>query len=194
MKGKNVGFAITGSFCTLKRALVTMKDIKSEDNNVIPIISHAVAQTNTKYYDADDFRSEVANICGNDVVFTMTGAEPVGPTGILDILIIAPCTGNTLGKLNNAVSDTPVLMAAKAHLRNGKPVLIAVSTNDGLAGNFKNIGELLNKKNIYFVPFEQDDCIKKPYSIISDFNLLIDAADAALMSKQLQPVLKRDIE
>lgn len=190
MKNKNVGVAISGSFCTFSKLIPVLKELKEIGNNVQSILSYAVIDTDTRFYGAKQFHDDVEKITGNRPIKTIAEAEPIGPQSTLDLLIIAPCTGNTLAKLNNAITDTPVLMAAKAHLRNDKPVLIAVSTNDGLAANFKNIGELLNKKNIYFVPFFQDNHISKKFSLIADFDLLITAADAALEGKQLQPILK----
>lgn len=190
MKNKNIGVAISGSFCTFSKLIPVLEQLKEAGNNVQPIFSYAVTNTDTRFYGAKQFHEDVEKITGNTPIKTIEGAEPIGPKRTLDLLIIAPCTGNTIAKLNNAITDTPILMAAKAHLRNDRPVLIAVSTNDGLAANFKNIGELLNKKNIYLVPFYQDDHINKKFSLVADFDLIMAAADAALEGKQLQPVLK----
>ncbi|NCA66872.1 MAG: dipicolinate synthase subunit B [Clostridia bacterium] len=188
MKDKNIGFAITGSFCTFTKILPCVEKL-AESNNIIPIFSYSVRDTDTRFYKAADFSYDIEFITGKKPITTICDAEPIGPKCLLDLLIIAPCTGNTLTKLNHAITDTPVLMAAKAHLRNNKPVLIAISTNDGLSNNARNFGDLINKKNIYFVPFLQDDSDKKPYSLVADFDLLKDAAEAALEGRQLQPVM-----
>jgi dipicolinate synthase subunit B len=189
MIDKNIGIAITGSFCTFRKLLPVIKKLK-EHNNLVPIFSYAVKDTDTRFYKAQQFYDDIKELTGNIPITTIVGAEPIGPQGLLDLLIIAPCTGNTLAKLNNAITDTPVLMAAKAHLRNDRPVLIAVSTNDGLSNNARNIGDLLNKKNIYLVPFEQDNYKDKKFSLVADFDLIYHAADAALAGIQLQPVIK----
>lgn len=190
MKTKNIGFAVTGSFCTFKRILPVVKGLVADGNNILPIFSYSVKNTDTRFYRAEDFYRDMKSAAGAEPVTTIADAEPIGPTNGLDIMVIAPCTGNTLAKLNNAVTDTPVLMAAKAHLRNNKPLLIAVSTNDALSGNFKNIGELMNKKNIYFVPFSQDDPVNKTNSLIADYESIAEAIEAAVAGVQLQPVLK----
>lgn len=189
MENKNIGFALTGSFCTVKKVLPLLDMLVKSGNNVFPILSYAAASYDTRFIKAQTLKDELIKITGKEIINTIVDAEPIGPKGFLDLLIIAPCTGNTLAKLNNAVTDTPVLMAAKAHLRNNKPVLLALATNDGLSANGKNIGELMNKKNIFFVPFAQDDCTGKAFSLVSDFSLVIPAAEKALEKKQLQPVL-----
>lgn len=191
MINKNIGIAITGSFCTFKKLLPVIKELK-ENNNLFPIFSYAVRDTDTRFYKAQKFYDDIKELSGNSPITTIVDAEPIGPKGLLDLLIIAPCTGNTLAKLNNAITDTPVLMAAKAHLRNDKPVLIAVSTNDGLSNNARNIGDLLNKKNIYLVPFEQDNYKDKKFSLVADYDLIYEAAVAALSGVQLQPIIKGD--
>lgn len=190
MNNKNIGFAITGSFCTFKKLLPFLKALKEKYAEITPIFSNAVAENDTRFYKAADFYQDVLDITGKHPIKTIVDAEPIGPKGLLDLLIIAPCTGNTLAKLNNAITDTPVLMATKAHLRNDKPVLIAVSTNDGLSANARNIGELLVKKNVYFVPFAQDNHITKKFSLVADFDLLLKATEAALKGEQLQPIIK----
>lgn len=190
MKNKNIGVAITGSFCTFKKLLPCLNELKKEFKELVPIFSQSVTDMDTRFYKAVDFYNDIVNITGKKPITTIVEAEPIGPKGLLDLLIIAPCTGNTLGKLNNAITDTPVLMAAKAHLRNNRPVLIALSTNDGLSANAKNIGELLVKKNIYLVPFGQDNHINKKFSVVADFNLVVKAASAALIGEQLQPILR----
>jgi len=192
MTNKNIGLAITGSFCTFKKILPCIKKLIEQGNTILPIFSYSVTNTDTRFYKAVDFTRDIEDITGNKPITTIANAEPIGPNNNLDIMIIAPCTGNTLAKLNNAITDTPVLMAVKAHLRNNKPLLIAVSTNDALSNNAKNLGELLIKKNIFFVPLAQDDCIKKSNSLIADYEIIDAAADAAIIGKQLQPLLKRN--
>lgn len=189
MKNVNIGFAITGSFCTFQKVLPCIEEL-SENNNVVPIFSYAVRDSDTRFYKAADFAYDIEMITGNRPITSIIDAEPIGPKKLLDILIVAPCTGNTLTKLNHAITDTPVVMAAKAHLRNNRPLLIAISTNDGLSGNARNFGDLINKKNIYFVPFWQDDSDKKPNSLVADFDILTKAAEAAIEGRQLQPVIK----
>ena len=187
---KNVGFALTGSFCTLKPVIAQMKLLKEEGAHIIPIMSEMVFSTETRFGKAVDFINEVQTICEREIIASIGKAEPIGPKKMLDLLIIAPCTGNTLAKLALGVNDSCVTMAAKAHLRNGGPLLLFVSTNDGLAASAKNIGALLNYKNVYFTPFGQDDCVKKPNSLVAEFDMLIPSARAALDFKQLQPVIR----
>lgn len=190
MKQLNIGFAITGSFCTFKQILPYIEQLVHMENNVIPIFSYSVSDTDTRFYLAKEFKKDIIAITGKEPICTIVDAEPIGPKNLLDILLIAPCTGNTLAKINHAITDTPVLMAAKAQLRNNKPLVIGVSTNDGLSANGKNIGELLNKKNIYFVPYSQDDCIKKTRSLVADFSLIVDTIEHALEGRQIQPIIK----
>ena len=189
MEKINVGFALTGSFCTFRKAIDTMKELKASGHNIIPIMSYNACSTDTRFGDAHDFQEEIEAICGRQIISSISEAEPIGPKKLLDILIIEPCTGNTLAKLANSIADTPVTLAAKSHLRNGRPVLIAISTNDALAGASKNIGALLNFKNIYFIPYKQDDAENKPTSVIADFSLTEKAMLAALQGKQLQPII-----
>ncbi len=190
LKGKTVGFAITGSFCTFSVIKEEIKHLKEEGANVIPIFSFNAYNTDTRFGKAKDFVDYVETTTGNKSVITIAEAEKFGPNDILDILIIAPCTGNTLAKLNNGITDTPVLMAAKGHIRTGRPLVISISSNDALGMNFKNIGSLLNVKNIFFVPFGQDNCIKKPNSMIAHTNLIQDTLKLALEKKQIQPVIQ----
>lgn len=187
MKDKRIGFAVTGSFCTFDKAVSAVKELAKE-NNVVPILSYNAASIDTRFFAAKDFIEELEDITGNKVINSIDGAEPIGPKKLLDIMVIAPCTGNTLAKLANAITDTPVLMAAKAHLRNERPLVVAVSSNDALSQSAKNIGTLLSLKNIYFVPMSQDDSEKKPRSVVADFSRVSDAMDAALDGKQLQPI------
>ena len=189
LAGKTIGFGITGSFCTFKKVIAEMENLAKMDAEIVPILSQAAYTTDTRFGDAPDINAKIEGICGRKIISTVKDAEPIGPKGYLDLLIIAPCTGNSLAKLASGIADTSVTMAAKAHLRNQKPVLIAVSTNDGLANAAKNIGALLNYKNIFFVPFRQDDCINKPTSLVADMPSVIDAARYALDGKQIQPVL-----
>lgn len=182
------GFAICGSFCTFSKVLPQMRRLADHDINIVPIMSETAATLDTRFGDAADFLSEIEEISKNEIIKTIGQAEPIGPKKLLDVLIIAPCTGNTLAKLANGIADTPVTMAAKSHLRNGRPVVVAVSTNDGLAGAAKNIGVLMNYKNLYFVPMRQDDYVNKPNSIVAEFSLLEEAMTSALEGKQLQPV------
>ena len=168
-----------------------LEEVKARFERVVPIVSEVVADTDTRFGKAHDLMREMERICDHRVISTVKGAEPIGPQKLLDLLIIAPCTGNTLGKLAAGVTDTSVTMAAKAHLRNGRPLLIAPSTNDGLAASAASIGALLPRKYISFVPFGQDDPERKPTSLVADFSLVADAAQAALEGKQLQPLLLR---
>ncbi len=180
-----------GSFCTHAKAMEALEQVRARFDRVVPIVSQAVADTDTRFGRAHDLMREMERICDHRVITTVQGAEPIGPQKLLDLLIICPCTGNTLGKLAAGVTDTSVTMAAKAHLRNERPVLIAPSTNDGLAASAASIGALLPRKYIYFVPFGQDDYEKKPTSLVADFSQVADAAQAALEGYQLQPILLR---
>ena len=180
-----------GSFCTHAKAMEALEQVKARFERVVPIVSQVVADTDTRFGKAHDLMREMERICDHRVITTIKGAEPIGPQKLLDLLIIAPCTGNTLGKLAAGVTDSSVTMAAKAHLRNERPVLIAPSTNDGLSASAASIGALLPRKYIYFVPFGQDDFEKKPTSLVANFSLVADAAQAALEGCQLQPLLLR---
>ena len=184
-----VGFAFCGSFCTFSPALKALERVHARYGDVTPIVSERSASTDTRFGAARGFMTEMERICGKPVIDSIAKVEPIGPKGLLDVLVICPCTGNTLAKLANGITDTAVTMAAKAHLRNGRPVVLCPATNDGLAASAKNIGLLLDKKNLYFVPFRQDDPVKKPTSLVADFSKVEDAVDAALAGKQLQPVL-----
>lgn len=191
LQDKTVGFAICGSFCTHAKAIEALEQVKARFERVVPIVSEVVADTDTRFGKAHDLMREMERICDHRVISTVKGAEPIGPQKLLDLLIIAPCTGNTLGKLAAGVTDTSVTMAAKAHLRNCRPLVIAPSTNDGLAASAASIGALLPRKYIYFVPFGQDDFEKKPTSLVADFAQVAQAAQAALEGRQLQPILLR---
>ena len=189
MENKTVGFAVCGSFCTHAKAMSALEQVRARWQNVIPIVSECTAQTDTRFGRAHDLMREMERICDHRVIDSVKAAEPIGPQQLLDLLIICPCTGNTLGKLAAGITDSSVTMAAKAHLRNGRPLLIAPSTNDGLAASAASIGALLGRKYIYFVPFGQDDPEKKPASLVSDFSRVADAAQAAMEGRQLQPPL-----
>lgn len=184
----NIGFALCGSFCTFDQAFPAMEALAKE-HNIFPIFSNAAYETDTRFGAAVDHITRAETICGRSVIHTIVQAEPIGPKKMLDVLVIAPCTGNTLAKLAHSIADTPVTMAAKSHLRNGRPVLIAPSTNDALGGAAENIGKLLTRKHYYFVPFRQDDPQGKPNSMIADYSLLPDAVYAAADGRQLQPIL-----
>lgn len=189
LAGKNVGVAITGSFCTYDKLKEEIANIVSEGANVYTIFSYHAQSIDCRFGKASDFMREMGILTGNDPITTIDGAEPIGPKNLLDILLIAPCTGNTLAKLNCAVTDTPVLMAAKAHVRNNKPLVIAVSTNDALGMSFKNIGQLFSIKNFYFVPFGQDHYVTKPNSMVAHMDMIIPTLELALEGKQIQPVV-----
>ena len=191
MEDKTIGFALCGSFCTHARAMEALEQVKARFARVVPIVSDCVAATDTRFGAAHDLMRDGERICDHRAIPTVKGAEPIGPQKLLDLLIICPCTGNTLGKLAAGVTDTAVTMAAKAHLRNQRPLLLAPSTNDGLAASAASIGALLPRKYIYFVPFGQDDPEGKPASLVADFSLVADAAQAALEGRQLQPLLLR---
>ena len=180
-----------GSFCTHAKAMEALEQVKARFARVVPIVSECTAATDTRFGRAHDLMREMERICDHRVIDSVKGAEPIGPQRLLDLLIIAPCTGNTLGKLAAGVTDSSVTMAAKAHLRNARPLVIAPSTNDGLAASAASIGALLPRKYIYFVPFGQDDPEKKPTSLVADFSLVADTAQAALEGRQLQPLLLR---
>ena len=191
MKSQRVGFAFCGSFCTHKEVLKELEAVCREYETVLPILSPACQTTDTRFGTAADFITQVERLTGHNVIGNIRDAEPIGPKKLLDALVIAPCTGNTLAKLAAGITDTPVTMAAKAHLRNDRPVVIAVATNDGLSAAARNIGELLVRKNYFFVPFGQDDPDRKPCSLMADFTRIGETVDAALQGRQLQPVLRR---
>jgi dipicolinate synthase subunit B len=189
LAGKRIGFAVTGSFCTFAQILPEVKALVDTGAEVTPILSYNASRLDTRFFKAEDFKRILKETTGHDIIDDLPRAEPIGPKKLLDLVIIAPCTGNTLAKLALGITDTPVLLAAKAHLRNAAPVLIAVSTNDALAANAKNLGLLLNTRNVYFVPYRQDDSAKKCASIVADMALIPAAAALALDGKQMQPVM-----
>lgn len=184
----NIGFAMCGSLCTFDAVFPVMETV-AKTHTLIPILSCAASTIDSRFGPAREHVQKVADICGRFPLSSIAEVEPIGPKKLLDALIIAPCTGNTLAKLAHSIADSPVTMAAKSHLRNGRPVLIAVSTNDALAGAAENIGKLLARKHYYFVPFGQDDPIKKPTSMVADFSKIPEALALALEGKQIQPVL-----
>lgn len=189
MREEVIGFAMTGSFCTFSAVFEALEQLTKEYRFVVPIMSETSAATDTRFGRAEEHLDRLANLCGRRPWTSIKEVEPIGPKGLLDLLVIAPCTGNTLGKLAGGITDSTVTMAAKAHLRNEKPVLLAVSTNDGLSASGRNIMELMNRKHIYMVPFGQDDPAEKHASLKSDMNKISEAVSAALEGKQLQPIL-----
>lgn len=187
---QTVGFALCGSFCTYRNAIDALRRL-AEDYAVIPIFSGAGYTIDSRFGTAADFVAEVEGICGTKALHTIAEVEPFGPKKLLDLLIVAPCTGNTLGKLANGIADSPVTFACKAHLRNGRPVVLAISTNDGLSASAENLGKLLNRRHYFFVPFGQDSPQGKPYSLVADMGQLSETAAAALRGEQVQPLLLR---
>ena len=189
IKDKKIGFVLTGSFCTFKHTIPQIKKIVEEGGIVIPIMSRNAYNMDTKFGTAQEFIKEIEEITNKEIIHTIQGAEPIGPKGLTDILIIAPATGNTIGKLANGITDDVGTMATKSHLRNNNPVVIAISTNDGLAGSAENIGKLLNRNNYFFVPFRQDTPITKPRSLVFDPKYIIPTLEKALEKEQVQPIL-----
>jgi len=187
--GVRIGVVLTGSHCTVGEVLPQIQQLKDEGGQICPIFSYTVDQTDSRFYQVDDLKEQIALVTSEPIINSIVGAEPIGPKKLLDVVVIAPATGNTIAKLANGIVDTPALMAAKAQLRNGRPIVIAVSTNDGLGINARNIGMLLNMKNIYFVPFRQDNPCEKANSLVSDMGLIADTVVCALQSKQIQPLL-----
>ncbi len=189
LKGKRIGLAITGSHCTVDQVLPFIEELIHAGAIVTPIVSERVHSTDTRFGAAEELHKKLKELCGREPLYEIVQVEPIGPEKLLDLVIIAPCTGNTLAKLANAITDSPALMAAKSHLRNARPVLLAIATNDGLGSNAKNIGLLLNSKNVYFVPYGQDNYSVKANSLQSRFALIPQAACSALCGQQLQPLL-----
>ena len=189
LKGLKVGFCVCGSFCTFDAVIPEIRKLVAKGADVTPIFSDAVYNWDTRFYSAKEFRSIVEGITGKQVIKSVIEAEPIGPEKLMDIVVVAPCTGNTMAKLANGITDSPVTMACKAHLRNQRPVVLAISTNDGLGANAKNIGMLLNMKNIFFAPFGQDDPINKNNSLVAKFDLILPTIEKALKGEQIQPIL-----
>lgn len=188
---KNIGIGITGSFCTYEKIIPQIVKIAEEGANIFPVFSFNAQSLNSRFGDAEDFLRIIYEITKNNPITTIEDAEPIGPNDMFDIFLIAPCTGNTIAKLNNAITDTPVLMAAKAHLRGNKPIVVSLSTNDALGMNFVNIASLFNSKNIYFVPFGQDNYKAKPNSMTAQIDKIVPTLEMALKGKQIQPVICR---
>ena len=184
----NIGFALCGSFCTFGQIFPVMEEL-AKSHQVTPIFSFTASTIDSRFGSAQEHLAKAANICVTQPLCSIEAVEPIGPRKLFDLLVIAPCTGNTLAKLAHSIADTPVTMAAKSHLRNGRPVLVAVSTNDALAGAAENIGKLLSRKHYYFVPFGQDNAAAKPTSMVADFRRIPEAAQAAMEGRQLQPIL-----
>ncbi len=189
MTGIKIGYALTGSFCTFDKSLEQMRSLKESGADILPIMSFNAYGIDTRFGKAESFRKEIEKICGRSIISSLETAEPIGPQKLTDVLVVLPCTGNTLAKLANGIYDTPVTLAVKSHIRNQRPVVIGVSSNDSLRASAKNIGALLNFKHYYFIPMKQDDYEKKPFSVVCDFEKTKEAIEAALYGKQLQPIL-----
>ena len=189
LQGKRIGFALTGSFCTCSKVMRELENLKKEGADIFPIMSETVWSTSTRFGTSEDFINKVQSICEKDIIHDITGAEPIGPKAFLDALVVAPCTGNTISKIANGITDTSVTMASKANLRNKRPLVIAISSNDALGANAKNVGLLLNTQNVYFVPFAQDDAHSKPASLVADMTKICETLGFALDGKQLQPII-----
>ncbi len=194
MKKTSIGFAMTGSFCTFERVLKQMEALVRRGYEVLPVLSFNAGTLDTRFMTAEHLRARIVEITGNEPIDTLAGAEPIGPKKMTDVFLIAPATGNSLAKLAAGIYDTPVLLGAKSHLRNDRPLVLAVSTNDGLGAAAQNIGRLLNARNIYFVPFGQDDPVKKPRSLVADFSQIPRTIAAALSGVQMQPMLSSGAE
>ena len=188
LDGLNLGVALCGSFCTFSKTIILIEELVNKGLNVFPIMSFNAYNTCTRFGKPEDIINKIETLTGKTIIHTIVDAEPLGPKGILDAILIAPCTGNTLAKMTYGITDTPVLLAAKSLMRNGKPIIIALATNDGIGGNLKNIGYMINKKDIYFVPLGQDDTVKKPYSLVADFSRTISTIEFALNDQQIQPI------
>lgn len=184
-----VGFALTGSYCTFSKVIPQIEKLADLGYDIVPIVSENTSKTDTRFGAASNHLDKIKNITGKSVISSISEAEPIGPKKMLDLLVVAPCTGNTVAKLANGIADTAVTLAAKSHLRNNNPIVIAVSTNDGLGANAKNIGILLARKHIYFVPFGQDDHIEKQNSLVAHFDLIPQTVEKALCGEQIQPIL-----
>lgn len=189
IKDKKIGVIMTGSFCTFSKVIEQIKELVKRGADVLPIMSYNSYELDTKFGEAKEIIKMVENITGKKIIHTIQGAEPIGPKQLTDVMLIAPCSGNTIAKLANGIIDTPATMATKSHLRNNNPVVIAISTNDGLAGSAENIGKLLNRNNYYVVPFRQDNPITKPRSLVFDSTYIIKTIEEALDGKQIQPIL-----
>ncbi len=189
VKGKKIGYVLTGSFCTFSKTIPKMQELVKMGAEVIPIMSYNSYELDTKFGKAQDFINKIEDITGKKIIHTIQEAEPIGPKKLTDLMVVAPCSGNTISKLATDIIDTPATMAVKSHLRNNLPVVIAVSTNNALGANAENIGKLLNRKNYYFVPFRQDNPITKPRSVVADFDMIIKTLEFALDGEQISPIL-----
>ncbi len=189
MENLRIGYAFTGSFCTFDASMGALQQLVEAGCQVTPIFSHNACTIDTRFGRAQDFVAQAENLCRRQAITTILGAEPLGPKDMIDLLVVAPCTSNTLGKIAHGINDTSVTMAVKSHLRSQRPVVLALATNDALAASAENIGILLGRKHFYFVPFGQDNVEKKPFSAIADFSLLQRTVEMALMGRQLQPLL-----
>jgi dipicolinate synthase subunit B len=189
INGLKIGFALTSSYCNFSNVFPIIEDLANKGADIYPIISNAVDAYDTRFGTAEEWKNKLIEITGKELIKSIVDAEPVGPKLKLDVLVVAPCTGNTTAKIANAITDTSVTMACKAHLRNQRPLVLAIATNDGLGANAKNIGLLLNTKNVFFVPFGQDDAANKPNSLIAEFDKIEETIEAAIIGQQLQPIL-----
>ena len=190
LKGLRIGYALTGSYCTFEKSLMQAEKLVELGAELIPIMPENAASTDTRFGTAAEHIKRLRDICGRDVITSVADAEPIGPKSLTDIMAVIPCTSNTAAKLAGSITDTAVTMAVKSHLRGGKPVVLAIASNDSLLGSARNIGELFNRRNYYFVPMKQDDIIKKPASLVAEFDMLPDAIEAALDGIQLRPIIK----
>ena len=181
-----IGYAMCGSFCTFKDSFDTIKALKEKYSDILPIMSHNAYNTDTRFGASGEWISKIEELCGKEIIHTIVDAEPLGPKIALDALLIAPCTGNTLAKLANGITDTPVLMAAKAHLRSDRPLVIALASNDAMSANLKNLATMLQRKNVYLVPMRQDDPKCKPHSLVADFSLLPETLEQAIDGRQIR--------
>lgn len=189
LKGIKIGYVMTGSFCTFERSFEQAQRLREMGAELVPVMSENAAGTSTRFGGSGENVGRLKFICGREVITTIAEAEPIGPKGLTDIMVVAPCTSNTAAKLANGITDTAATMAVKSHLRSGKPVLLAIASNDSLLGSAKNIGELFNRKNYYFVPMLQDDIEKKPASLVAEFEMIPEAVSAALRGVQLRPII-----
>ena len=193
LENLKIGLGITGSFCNFNEVKNVIESLKQENvSEIIPIVSFNTKNLDTRFYKAKEFITMLEETTNNKVIDTIVKAEPVGPKNLVDVIVICPCTGNTLAKLAHGITDTPILMATKGHLRNNKPVVIGVSTNDGLGKSLQNIATLIDTKNFYFIPFRQDDYLSKPKSLVLDYTYIIDSIKLAMVQKQIQPILARE--
>lgn len=187
-----IGLCVTGSFCNFKNIEEIISSLKASNvAKIVPIVSIASINEINRFSSPEKIRQKLFELTNEPVIDTISKAEPVGPKNLVDVLLVAPCSGNTIAKLANAITDTPVLMACKSHIRNNKPIVLAIATNDGLGANFENIGKLYNEKNIYFVPFAQDDYINKPKSLVCDFSKVVSSIEQAMDGEQIQPIIHK---